>query len=107
MEIVSIRQRDLSGKAQAVDGTRKVPRDEISRAIPAPEANAELETSLDYDIQRWRVVTQAIGKRKSEKISPPHQDAAVGNPLDESHNGQISFGVAGSSFRLSIFNQMS
>lgn len=41
------RQRDLSGKAHVVDGARKVPRDEISRAIPAPEANAELETSLD------------------------------------------------------------
>lgn len=37
----------MSGKAQAVDGTRNVPREEISRAIPAPEANAELETSLD------------------------------------------------------------
>lgn len=41
------RQRDLHGKAQAVDGTSKVPRDEITRATPAPEANAELETSLE------------------------------------------------------------
>ncbi|KAK1363307.1 putative serine/threonine-protein kinase [Heracleum sosnowskyi] len=97
------RRRDLNGKAQAEDSTKRVPRDEISRAVPVPEANAELETSLD----RWRVVTQAIGKSKSEKFPPPHQDAAVGNPLDKSHNGQISFGAAGSSFRSSIFNPMS
>lgn len=39
----------MHGKAQAVvDGTRKVRiRERVSRAIPAPEANAELQPNLD------------------------------------------------------------
>ncbi|KAK1376089.1 putative serine/threonine-protein kinase [Heracleum sosnowskyi] len=97
------RQRGSSGKAQAVDGTRNVQHDGNSRAVPAPEANAELETSLD----RWRVVTQAIRKSKSEKIPPPHQDAQVGNRLDKSHNFPVSFGAVGSSFRSTIYDPKS
>lgn len=52
-------------------------------------------------------MTQAMGKRKSEKISPPHQDAAVGNPLDKSHNFPVSFGAVGSSFRSTIYDPKS
>lgn len=46
--IIGFRQRGLNGKAQAVDGTKKIKnRDRVSRAMPAPEANAELQTNLD------------------------------------------------------------
>ncbi|WOG89241.1 hypothetical protein DCAR_0208478 [Daucus carota subsp. sativus] len=89
------RQRGSSDKAEAVD--------ENTKAVPAPEANAELETSLD----RWRVVTQAIGKSKSEKFPPPRQDAEAGNPVDKSHNFPVSFGAAGSSFRSTIYDPKS
>ncbi|XP_009624462.1 putative serine/threonine-protein kinase At1g54610 isoform X1 [Nicotiana tabacum] len=99
------RQRGLHGKAQAVvDGTRKVRiRERVSRAIPAPEANAELQPNLD----RWRVMTQANAKSKSEKFPPPHQDGAVGYPLDASHNGPVSFSVADASFTSSNFDPKS
>lgn len=44
----SLRQRGLSGKANAVDGARRVRhRDRAGRAIPAPEANAEIQANLD------------------------------------------------------------
>ncbi|KAK9278989.1 hypothetical protein L1049_028571 [Liquidambar formosana] len=98
------RQRGLSGKANAVDGARRVrARDRVGRAMPAPEANAELQANLD----RWRVVTQANAKSKSEKFPPPHQDGAVGFPPDKSHNGPASFGPTGTSFGSSIFNPKS
>lgn len=48
LSIIHFRQRGLNGKAHAVDGTKKVRnRDRVSRAMPAPEANAELQTNLD------------------------------------------------------------
>ncbi|KAL9243377.1 hypothetical protein vseg_017271 [Gypsophila vaccaria] len=94
------RQRGLSGKASVADGARRVRiRDRPGRAIPAPEANAELQTNLD----RMRLVTQANAKSKSEKFPPPHQDGAVGVPLDPS-NGPISFGETEHSFDSSRFN---
>lgn len=93
------RQSGLHGKAHAGDGTRKVRiRERVSRAIPAPEANAELQPNLD----RWRVMTQANAKSKSEKFPPPHQDGAVGYPLDASHNDPASFRAADASFNSSF-----
>ncbi|CAK7336789.1 unnamed protein product [Dovyalis caffra] len=99
------RQRGLSGKANAVDGARKVRiRDRAGRAIPAPEANAENPANLD----RWRAMTQANAKSKSEKFPPPHQDAAVGHPMDASHKGgPVSFGTSDTSFSSSIFDSKS
>ncbi|GFZ11919.1 protein kinase superfamily protein [Actinidia rufa] len=98
------RQRGLSGKSHVVDGNRRMrPRDRVSRAVPAPEANAELQTNLD----RWRVLTQANGKSKSEKFPPPHQDGAVGHPPDKSHNAPLSFGAPDTSFGSSIFESKS
>lgn len=42
------RQRGLSGKANAVDGVRRVrARERVGRAVPAPEANAEIQGNLD------------------------------------------------------------
>ncbi|KAK4569186.1 hypothetical protein RGQ29_004547 [Quercus rubra] len=98
------RQRGLSGKSNAVDGGRRVrARDRVGRAVPAPEANAEIQANLD----RWRIVTQANAKSKSEKFPPPHQDGAVGYPLDTSHKGPVSFGAHDASFGSSIFNSKS
>ncbi|KAH7857304.1 hypothetical protein Vadar_011087 [Vaccinium darrowii] len=89
------RQRGLSAKSSVVDGNRRTrPRDRVSRAIPAPEANAELPANLE----RWKVLNQVNTKSKSEKFPPPHQDGAVGHPVDKSHNGPISFGASDSSF---------
>ncbi|KAF7834057.1 putative serine/threonine-protein kinase [Senna tora] len=94
------RQKALNGKANAVDGARRVRVRERGRAIPAPEANAESQTNLD----RWRVVTHANAKSKSEKFPPPHQDGAVGYPLGASQKGPVSFGATDASFSSSIFN---
>ncbi|GAB2277548.1 hypothetical protein Dimus_012258 [Dionaea muscipula] len=47
-------------------------------AIPAPEANAELQANLD----RRRLFTHANAKSQSEKFPPPHQDGgALGYPM--------------------------
>uniref|UniRef100_A0A2P2JT07 Protein kinase domain-containing protein n=1 Tax=Rhizophora mucronata TaxID=61149 RepID=A0A2P2JT07_RHIMU len=98
------RQRGLSGKTNAVDGARRVRiRDRTGRAIPAPEANAEISVNLD----RWRVMTQANAKSKSEKFPPPHQDAAVGHHMDASHKGPVSFGPPDAYFSSSAFNTKS
>ena len=43
-----VRQRIISGKASANVGAKKVKvRDHAGRAIPAPEANAEIQANLD------------------------------------------------------------
>ncbi|KAJ6989511.1 hypothetical protein NC653_022169 [Populus alba x Populus x berolinensis] len=57
-------------------------RDRVARAIPAPEANAELQANLD----RRRLITHANAKSKSEKFPPPHQDGTLGYPLGSSHH---------------------
>lgn len=101
------RQRGLTGKSQAVDGNKKTrTRDRVGRAVPAPGANAEIQSNVD----RWRVVNQSNAKSKSEKFPPPHQDAAVGHPLDPSQNGgPVSFSAVDddSSFSSSVFDSKS
>ncbi|KAM6570399.1 hypothetical protein CsatB_018384 [Cannabis sativa] len=98
------RQRGLNGKSNVVDGARKVKvRDRVGRAVPAPEANAEVQANLD----RWRVATQTNTKSKSEKFPPPHQDGAVGYPQQTSHKGPSSFGASDSSFGSAVFNSRS
>lgn len=52
-------------------------------------------------------MTQTNAKSKSEKFPPPHQDGAVGHPLDPSRKGPISFGAPDPSFSSSIFNSKS
>ncbi|XP_071702602.1 probable serine/threonine-protein kinase At1g54610 [Rutidosis leptorrhynchoides] len=97
------RQRGLSGKSHAPDGYRRTrARERVSRAVPAPEANAEIQSNLD----RRRVITEANAKSKSEKFPPPHQDAAVGY---QSHNGgPASFStIDDNSFGSSIINSNS
>ncbi|KAE8736021.1 inactive beta-amylase 9 [Hibiscus syriacus] len=76
-----------------IDGVKKTrPRDPAVRAIPAPEANAELQPNLDacrrsplfpldLALARRRMITQTNAKSKSEKFPPPHQDGTLGYPL--------------------------
>ncbi|XP_052186741.1 probable serine/threonine-protein kinase At1g54610 isoform X2 [Diospyros lotus] len=71
-----------------VDGAKKTrPRERPVRAMPAPEANAELQSNLD----RRRLITHANAKSKSEKFPPPHQDGALGVPLGASHHIDPAF----------------
>ncbi|GAB4835902.1 hypothetical protein Ancab_000821 [Ancistrocladus abbreviatus] len=76
------RRLRAASKAQG-DAVKKArSRDRPVRAIPAPEANAELQSNLD----RRRLITHANAKSKSEKFPPPHQDGALGYPLGSSHH---------------------
>lgn len=75
------RRLRAAGRANA-DGVKKVRhRDRAMRAIPAPEANAELQANID----RRRLITHANAKSKSEKFPPPHQDGALGYHLGSAH----------------------
>uniref|UniRef100_A0A0D9VTZ6 [RNA-polymerase]-subunit kinase n=1 Tax=Leersia perrieri TaxID=77586 RepID=A0A0D9VTZ6_9ORYZ len=62
------------------DGAKKTKTRDRPRAVPAPEANAELQINID----KRRLITQTNAKSKSEKFPPPHQDGAV--PLDPSNH---------------------
>lgn len=59
---------------------------------------------LSLNFQKWRVVTHANAKSRSEKFPFPHQDGAVGYSMDASHKGPVSFGATDASFGSSIFN---
>ncbi|GAB4851231.1 hypothetical protein Ancab_030527 [Ancistrocladus abbreviatus] len=81
------RRLRAAGKATA-DGVRKTRhRDRTVRAIPAPEANAELQANID----RHRLITHANAKSKSEKFPPPHQDGTLGYPLGSLHHIDPTF----------------
>ncbi|CAL1397115.1 unnamed protein product [Linum trigynum] len=82
-------RRLRAGKASAdVVKRSSRPRDRASmRAIPAPEANAELQANLD----RRRMITHANAKSKSEKFPPPHQDGTLGYTLGSSHHIDTSY----------------
>ncbi|THU67811.1 hypothetical protein C4D60_Mb05t28610 [Musa balbisiana] len=47
---------------------------------------------------RRRLITHANAKSKSEKFPPPHQDGALGYPLDSSHHNDPSFDNSDASF---------
>ncbi|CAH8256789.1 unnamed protein product [Arabidopsis lyrata] len=82
------RRQRAASKAQG-DGARKNRhRDRSNRALPAPEANAELQSNVD----RRRLITHANAKSKSEKFPPPHQDGgAMGVPLGASQHIDPTF----------------
>lgn len=45
---IFLRQRGINGKSSVVEGAKKVKvRDRVGRAIPVPEANAEIQANLD------------------------------------------------------------
>ncbi|XP_010929623.1 probable serine/threonine-protein kinase At1g54610 [Elaeis guineensis] len=93
------RQRRVDGKGNGDVTQRAHVHPRRSRAVPAPEANAELQVNLD----RRRMMTCVNVTSKSERFPPPHQDGAVGFPLDDSRNGTASFVVADASFDSSFF----
>ncbi|CAI9102433.1 OLC1v1000706C4 [Oldenlandia corymbosa var. corymbosa] len=74
------RRQRAANKAQGDNPKRN--RTRAARAIPAPDANAELQSNLD----RRRLISHANAKSKSEKFPPPHQDGALGVPLGASHH---------------------
>ncbi|KAG2244156.1 hypothetical protein Bca52824_094014 [Brassica carinata] len=53
------------------------PRERAARAMPVPEANAEVQSKID----RMRMITHANAKSKSDKFPPPHQDGLLGYPM--------------------------
>ncbi|WOL12617.1 putative serine/threonine-protein kinase [Canna indica] len=93
------RQRVVGGKGNAEASRRSHVHKRRSRAVPAPEANAELQVNLE----RMRLMTRINVTSKSEKFPPPHQDGAVGIPLNDSYKGPMSFVPLDSSFSSSIF----
>ncbi|XP_077240537.1 putative serine/threonine-protein kinase At1g54610 [Tasmannia lanceolata] len=81
-------RRLRAGGRTNADGVKKTrTRDRPVRAMPAPEANAELQANLD----RRRLITHANAKSKSEKFPPPHQDGTLGFPLGSSHHMDPTF----------------
>ncbi|XP_052298042.1 probable serine/threonine-protein kinase At1g54610 isoform X2 [Citrus sinensis] len=81
------RRLRAASRAQGDSARKTRPRDRGVRAMPAPEANAELQSNID----RRRLITHANAKSKSEKFPPPHQDGAVGFPLGSSHHIDPTF----------------
>ncbi|KAL1539080.1 [pyruvate dehydrogenase (acetyl-transferring)] kinase [Salvia divinorum] len=79
------RRLRAAGKPQNDTGKKARPRG--NRAMPAPEANAELQTNID----RRRLISHANAKSKSEKFPPPHQDGGLGFPLGSSHHIDPTF----------------
>ncbi|XP_028780861.1 probable serine/threonine-protein kinase At1g54610 [Neltuma alba] len=75
------RRLRAASKAQ-IDGAKKPRTRERAKAIPAPEANAELQSNID----RRRLISHANAKSKSEKFPPPHQDGQLGYPLGASNH---------------------
>ncbi|XP_014509060.1 probable serine/threonine-protein kinase At1g54610 [Vigna radiata var. radiata] len=64
------------------DVKKSRPRDRGGRGIPIPDTNADLQANID----KWRLVTHANAKSKSEKFPPPHEDGSLGYPLGSSHH---------------------
>ncbi|XP_062084574.1 probable serine/threonine-protein kinase At1g54610 [Humulus lupulus] len=76
------RRQRAASKVQPENAKKPRTRERAVRAMPAPEANAELQANID----RRRLITHANAKSKSEKFPPPHQDGAVGFPVGSSHH---------------------
>nr|XP_043629150.1 probable serine/threonine-protein kinase At1g54610 isoform X2 [Erigeron canadensis] len=66
------RQAAAGGKVHRPDAERRGTRE--SRAVPAPEANAELVSSLQK--------RQGQSYSRSEKFNPQHEESASGFPID-------------------------
>ncbi|CAK7340864.1 unnamed protein product [Dovyalis caffra] len=76
------RRLRAASKAQGDAGKKPRARERHARGMPAPDANAELQSNID----RRRLINHANAKSKSEKFPPPHQDGALGYPLGSSHH---------------------
>eukprot|EP00250_Pteridium_aquilinum_P009884 c19002_g1_i2 orf=412-2349(+) len=78
------RQKAGAGRSRA-DTSKRMGRERTHKAIPAPEANAEMQANIQL---RRRMIAQSQGKSKSEKFPPAHEDGVVGFPLEPSRPGQ-------------------
>ncbi|KAJ9180161.1 hypothetical protein P3X46_008440 [Hevea brasiliensis] len=76
------RRLRAAAKAQGDNAKKVRTRELAARGMPAPEANAELQSNID----KRRLITYANAKSKSEKFPPPHQDGALGYPLGSSQH---------------------
>ncbi|XP_011013582.1 PREDICTED: probable serine/threonine-protein kinase At1g54610 [Populus euphratica] len=76
------RRLRAASKAQGDAAKKTRTRERHARAMPAPDANAELQSNID----RRRLINHANAKSKSEKFPPPHQDGALGYTLGSSHH---------------------
>lgn len=95
------RRLRAAGRANG-DGTKKTRHRDRPRAMPAPEANAEIQANID----RRRLITPANAKSKSEKFPPPHQDGALGYPIGASQHIEPPFEPPDpSSFSTTMFPQ--
>ncbi|MFS7922650.1 putative protein-serine/threonine kinase CMGC-CDK-CRK7-CDK9 family [Helianthus anomalus] len=81
------RRLRAAGRSNADGAKKSRTRERHARAMPAPEANAELQVNID----RRRLITHANAKSKSEKFPPPHQDGTLGYPLGSSHHMDPTF----------------
>ncbi|KAH6559298.1 hypothetical protein KP509_1Z015500 [Ceratopteris richardii] len=91
-------QRNAVGKAQDDALKRPGNREHLGRAVPAPEANAEVQANLQ---RRYPAINHqgSNAKSRSEKFPPPHEDGAVGFPIEPPN----IFEVAGNSKNSSSF----
>ncbi|MCO5562608.1 hypothetical protein L7F22_016236 [Adiantum nelumboides] len=69
------KQRNLADKIQDEAPARRT-RDRPSRAVPAPEANAELQSNL----QKKRITIQPATSSRSEKFPQPFEDGGLMEP---------------------------
>ncbi|KAJ9185904.1 hypothetical protein P3X46_005480 [Hevea brasiliensis] len=81
------RRLRAAAKAQGDNAKKQRTRERVARAMPAPEANAELQPNID----KRRLINHANAKCKSEKFPPPHQDGALGYPLGSSQHIDPAF----------------
>ncbi|KAL6548456.1 hypothetical protein OROGR_008877 [Orobanche gracilis] len=75
------RRLRAAGKTQADSVRKNRTRERGIRAVPAPEANAELQANID----KRRLINHANAKSKSKRFPPPHQDGGLGYPPGSSH----------------------
>ncbi|RVW79359.1 putative serine/threonine-protein kinase [Vitis vinifera] len=73
-EMKKLRRQGAAGKGQRLDHERKGIRE--SRAVPAPDANAELVLSMQ------KRQGQSNSKSRSEKFNPHPEEVASGFPID-------------------------
>eukprot|EP00252_Welwitschia_mirabilis_P018748 TRINITY_DN4185_c0_g1_i5.p1 TRINITY_DN4185_c0_g1~~TRINITY_DN4185_c0_g1_i5.p1 ORF type:complete len:608 (-),score=117.55 TRINITY_DN4185_c0_g1_i5:212-2035(-) len=76
------RQRAGQAKGHANQARNSKKQDHSGRAVPAPEANVEIQAN----IQKRRIISRSSGKSKSGKFPPPHKDGAVGFPMAPSRH---------------------
>ncbi|KAJ4794947.1 Kinase superfamily protein [Rhynchospora pubera] len=86
------KELDKSGNKRGTFRKQRAPHYRQSKAVPVPEANAELPVNLH------RQMFHVNGTSKSEKFPPPHQDGGVGVKLDNLNGVSLSFVANDASF---------